>query len=787
MSGRLTQVQFLPHHQKEPGEQSSRTRADQISNHIGHFTMTQPLRESDILFPHQSNTPSLSTTLSTLRRSTLSLHNRLSSITSDNSFVESVASAYDLPLIANERCGSWYISPSQKAGSVYFKSTDGHMGQWKFNLRRLNLQLLDVVAERGGAVIVDSTRRGKSMPDALSKTVPIWCAVINRAVFGEAGDEGRLHVPPSVVGESERFQMEGRIGGFVKQFVEICKPHIPTLRAKLTKPLRPIWITQASSHPSTPPSFPEFHPIVLCTASRRVQGAEISENGYIQGAADDHEAWAHGLTPQLFWKNKDLLMNTPEDDAPSIIKKLIADEKCGNVTATLIQPTKNVYISSNEGTDTTDFDAIIECTPKSLLINDPKERGTKHHLHLKCQTGKLGSRDLRTQLPRLLEFLNSLPSLSASRILVCCPTGKDLSVGTALAILCLAADEQGNMDGKLSTEGITKDFIKQRLSWITTSNPALNPSRATLQSVNAILFDTQIPNPRIHHQPSPTTTNPPSRYNPTTQDSVPLPREETPTSDPKKTEDPTPRLSSPQEQIFKSLYSSAQPWTFSRTLSSQLPSHPSGTVIGTATFTPCATTASPFTSTSPSTTAPATPTALLHAEQGAFTLANGLKFDVKRRYIYLLNSPNNTSEKYIAVYFCDEDTSPSNPTNPSTPSDPDKTPSTNIVNTGALFVEIDTLHRLDFDPNINTNTNTPLWTAKNKIQHLCAEDVYTAEWRFSDTMAGGEGEGEGGQQEGIAGEAQAQAQGQGQEWWEVRYDVQGPRKAYTSVTRYVRV
>lgn len=184
--------------------------------------MTQPMRESDILFPHQSNTPSLSSTLSTLRRSTLSLHNRLSSISSDSLFVTSVASAYNLPLIANERCGSWYIPTLQKAGSVYFKSTDGHMGQWSFSLRRLNLQLLDVVAEKGGAVVVDSTRRGKSMPDALSKTVPVWCAVVNRAIFGvdtkEGEEKGGLYVPPSVVGESEKVQMEARIGGFVKQF-----------------------------------------------------------------------------------------------------------------------------------------------------------------------------------------------------------------------------------------------------------------------------------------------------------------------------------------------------------------------------------------------------------------------------------------------------------------------------------------------------------------------------------------------------------------------------------------
>lgn len=182
--------------------------------------MSTPLHESSILFPHLSNTPSLSHTLTTLRRSTLSTPNRLSSILSDSIFTTTVSAAYALPLIANERCGSWYIPPALKAGSVYFKSTDGHMGQWAFSLRRLNLQLLDVVAERGGAVVVDSTRRGKSMPDALAKTVPVWCAVVNWVVWGRG--EGGLSTPPGVVGESEKAQMESRVEGFVRQFLVRC-------------------------------------------------------------------------------------------------------------------------------------------------------------------------------------------------------------------------------------------------------------------------------------------------------------------------------------------------------------------------------------------------------------------------------------------------------------------------------------------------------------------------------------------------------------------------------------
>ncbi|KAI8941018.1 hypothetical protein NX059_002264 [Plenodomus lindquistii] len=727
--------------------------------------MTQPLRESDILFPHQANTPSLSNTLSTLRRSTLSLHNRLTSIVSDSLFVTSVASAYDLPLVANERCGSWYIPPSQKAGSVYFKSTDGHMGQWKFSLRRLNLQLLNVVAERGGAVVVDSTRRGKSMPDALSKTVPVWCAVVNRAVFGETGEEGRLYVPPSVVGEGERVQMEERIGGFVKQFLDICKPHLPTLRAKLTKPLRPIWITQASSVPSSPPLFPDFHPVVLCTASRRVQGAEISENGYIQGAADDHEAWAHGITPQLFWRHKDLLMSTSEDEAPSVIEKLITDEDSGIATATLISPTRNLYISSSENVDLSGFDVVIACTLTPLPISSSKEQsGAKHHLHLKCQTGKLGSRDLRTQLPQIRGFLASLPIISTNKILVCCPTGKDLSVGTALAILCLASDEKGHMNGNLRTDGITKDFIKQRLSWITTSNPSLNPSRATLQSVNAVLFDTHTPTTPLPRDKTNTPATSASLYKIAVRTSTPLPSETPPPPHPSKQQNDNNSSPAPLPPlpplIFNALHTPApKPWLFSRTLSSALPTHPSGRVTGTATFTPCA-------------PVNGTPT-LLYAEEGEFVLDNGMKFGVRRRYVYLLkdsntdvdtdgdgdgngNGENDTlreKEGYIAVHFFDDE----------------KMGKADIGDgvggkgegVGGLFVEMGGLSEDDGG----------MWRAENKERHLCVEDLYAASWRFGRGMVGvGMRGGEGGEKEDV--------------WWEVRYDVKGPKKDYTSRTRY---
>ena len=109
-----------------------------------------PTTVSSLLFP--STSQNLSSTLSSLKRSTLCTTNRLHSIHHDSLFVQNVASDYNLPLIANERCGSWYIPPEQKAGSAYFKSTDGHWGQWSFSTRRLNLQILHIIGKRGGSV-----------------------------------------------------------------------------------------------------------------------------------------------------------------------------------------------------------------------------------------------------------------------------------------------------------------------------------------------------------------------------------------------------------------------------------------------------------------------------------------------------------------------------------------------------------------------------------------------------------------------------------------------------------
>ena len=60
------------------------------------------------------------------------------------------------------------------------------------------------------------------MPDALSKTVPIWCTILNRLLFEDNPDCHSLRTPPEVVGTSEHAQIEARLDGFLND-IKACR------------------------------------------------------------------------------------------------------------------------------------------------------------------------------------------------------------------------------------------------------------------------------------------------------------------------------------------------------------------------------------------------------------------------------------------------------------------------------------------------------------------------------------------------------------------------------------
>ena len=150
----------------------------------------------------------------------------------------------------------------------------------QLSLRRLNLHLLPVISSKGGVVIVDSTRRGRYLPDSFKKTIPIWAACVNRAVArhrlanptSDPSATGPAPVPPDSIGSapppphaqpqdasaaapwctqlrcprsvspSEHAQITALLDTFVEA---LCASgaDVAAYSALLHKPLRPLWIT----------------------------------------------------------------------------------------------------------------------------------------------------------------------------------------------------------------------------------------------------------------------------------------------------------------------------------------------------------------------------------------------------------------------------------------------------------------------------------------------------------------------------------------------------------------
>ncbi|KAF4950375.1 hypothetical protein FSARC_13209 [Fusarium sarcochroum] len=444
---------------------------------------------SDLILP-QNEQPSMSQLMASLKRTTLSIHNRLTSIQTDADFVDQVSLSYSpRPLVANERCGSWYIPPERKGASTYFKSTDGHERAWKFSTRRLNLHLVELIEKNDGIIIVDSTRRGKRMPDALSSTIPIWCTVLNLTLLPSDPSSANLYLPAHLPATTHS-QISALIPGFVAS-LKALNLNLPTC---LTKPLRPFWVTPDSSLPSaeeTASIFDHFRPVICCTASRRVIGSEMDEGGYIQGAADDTETWAHDLTAPLFWENIDELLETSEAELPDLISRLVNEHATSKKDeGPRIQLTPHISVCALPLPA-----APTECRIAITQDTTPKDSWTQSKTYMQAGLGKnkIASRNLRTSLPEICDFaanyLASITEPDQQQIIVACESGRDLSVGVTLAISCYLFDDEGRVRDPTANVSFTKTLIKSRLGSIMTAYPGANPSRATLQSVNSFLMD----------------------------------------------------------------------------------------------------------------------------------------------------------------------------------------------------------------------------------------------------------------------------------------------------------
>ncbi|KAJ1822324.1 tRNA A64-2'-O-ribosylphosphate transferase [Coemansia sp. RSA 2598] len=398
-----------------------------------------------------------------LRKEARSMYNRLRSIEDDSQFVRQVSELLpNYPVLANERCGLWYVDPLiSHAQSVYFKSTDGHNRNWKFSLRRANTHLFDVLRMHGGCVIVDSTRQGKRMPDSFSKTIPIWCAVWNYFRGMRGAD---VCVPGELVSPSEKLQIDRMVPGFAKELagsgVDFAK-----LVDGLDGVLKPMWVTRDRGIEELAQIDTRGIVPVICvsasacvapgSSSSRVEAAFGRDAYmYVQGAADDHELWAQGLTPRLFWKHRARLLQDKsvcEQVAREVVDRGRGGEADGGsfdfVGAT------NVAVGGRSSGRPPEcwnaFDAVINCGAPEYRGNGDQALAAKY-LFLEIPEGKKGQVALGRSIRAALEFARPFVQDPGKRLLVHCSQGMDRSVGIALAILTMYFD----LEGKYSEQAL---------------------------------------------------------------------------------------------------------------------------------------------------------------------------------------------------------------------------------------------------------------------------------------------------------------------------------------------
>lgn len=446
-----------------------------------------------------------------LHSENLSIKNRLLSILKDSNYVKFIKSNYYLnfPIIPNERCGKWYVNPNEYDDTSYFKSTDGHTNNWSFSTRRLNLHLIPIILKNKGIIIIDSTRRGKKIPDSFSKTIPIWIAILNKIILPNSDFKDLLFLPKYTVSEIEKQNILKLLPVFFKNIEKFKDLIIDNLSANIEKKriFKPFWIFPGCSEM---PLFEnnddddgsdtgDFYPIILLTTSEQFQDGENKMNGYtyVQGAGDDHELWSNGLTPDLFYKMEwdfETLLKMDDDTLNDLIESNLYS-KSGN---SLGLDDFEIFWDSNDITTLTDFlsigridkdmkfNQILKTNFDKIIVLDSSfdynlknKQIYKFNLNSNCKkSGKL----LRNELDNIIKNVNLRNSIN---ILILCNTCDDLSIGVALCYLSLFYDSNWNPTDNHPI--ITKDSIRRHLIKILQLRK-VNPQRATLNSVNSFLM-----------------------------------------------------------------------------------------------------------------------------------------------------------------------------------------------------------------------------------------------------------------------------------------------------------
>ncbi|KAI9294166.1 initiator tRNA phosphoribosyl transferase [Neoconidiobolus thromboides FSU 785] len=462
----------------------------------------------------------IKSTVKTNNKKTI-LVDRLNSIYVDALFIRDIYTNFLLsrfPILANERCGNWYIpSDIRYNDSVYFKSTDGHIGKWDFSLKRLNLNLLSIVNQYKGAVIVDSTQKGKSYPDSFSRTIPVYCAVINLAIYNYLIENNKdniyqdklklwdkeFYAPHTVVSKNERESILNKLPELYSKLTN-SSVDIAKINELIELPLRPVYITMNSNLIDFNQNNQFLHdvpflPLILITASNpnranlKFQNKHQIEFNYIQGAGDDEESWAKGIKWQSYWENVDSILKYKTDDQILSLFKTDSEElrfkSIKNQNNMDFIADSKVAIGNWKSGDPNNpglrqIDLVINCCDQEYTA----EKFNQKYLFLNIKEGKKGKEELFQSIDKVLKYLQN-NSEHVKSILCHCIQGKDRSVGIALAILLRFMGEDGKLNFQLKQRTVDKQEMKNLIIHLLNYRPNIMPTRSTIKKVIAYFND----------------------------------------------------------------------------------------------------------------------------------------------------------------------------------------------------------------------------------------------------------------------------------------------------------
>eukprot|EP01060_Flectonema_neradi_P029402 TRINITY_DN4061_c0_g1_i1.p1 TRINITY_DN4061_c0_g1~~TRINITY_DN4061_c0_g1_i1.p1 ORF type:complete len:458 (+),score=70.81 TRINITY_DN4061_c0_g1_i1:45-1418(+) len=438
-----------------------------------------------------------------LRREESDLLNRLKSIALDFEWLQGILSyasdesSNTYPLLANLRCGAWYCPPSQLDDTCHFKSTDGHYGTWAFSLSRFNLNVVSLLEKHTAVCIIDSTRKGKVYPDALTRTIPIWAAVINRIKSLKEGPLQPTEV--SNFSHSERSQVDAKIDRFVKEGLQ---SGVVWEEVVLTKPIEVRFISHQTNSPISVfcSANPDAHTIFCISVSSPSPDYRPSFS-YIQGAGDDHQTWSRGLEPAGFWEHKDQLLQLDNLSCVDLAEQIASQHAVNRsaftndtATPTILVGDYTIKISSSTegGVPGIEFLSQRPCEGperENVLFDGNIE--SQNSDHLKCVVRSDSKKDFEKSAPFIISFANEWFK-EHKELTISCETGSDVSVAASVLIIAALSSSGWELDFEPPSE-VSKQRLRAILSRLTTYAPRSSPSRNLMKQLNRFFLSKDAP------------------------------------------------------------------------------------------------------------------------------------------------------------------------------------------------------------------------------------------------------------------------------------------------------